>query len=137
MKEIENKLIYAQTVISAREMTIELLTGVDKLRENYNCDALGQLREMVITTRTVVTVNNQAEWVVTIFRKRLDDGQEMEAWISARKRTMRNLRAVKHEVTEVQNVNHLVMLLAGSSTTFNAEVKVLKTQSNIYFSLDS
>ena len=50
MQEIENKLIYAQTVISARKMTIELLTGVVKLRENYNCDALGQLREMVITS---------------------------------------------------------------------------------------
>ena len=63
--------------------------------------------------------------------------EAISAWTSARKRTMRNLRAVKHEVTEVQNVNHLVMLLAGSSTTFKAEVKAFKTQSNIYFSLDS
>ena len=62
-----------------------------KLRENYleyseDCDALGQLLEMVTVTGTVVTVNNQVEWVATIFSKRFDDGQDMEEWISSRKR---------------------------------------------------
>ena len=112
-----------------------------KLRENYleyseDCDALGQLLEMVTVTGTVVTVNNQVEWVATIFSKRFDDGQDMEEWISSRKRATRNLRAVKYEVTKAQNMNHLLMLLAGS-TTYKAEVKAFKTQSNMFSSLDS
>ena len=106
------------------------------MRENYleyseDCDALGPLLEMVTVTGTVVTVNNQVEWVATIFSKRFDDGQDMEEWISSRKRATRNLRVGKYEVTEAQNMNHLLMLLAGS-TTYKAEVKAFKTQPNIF-----